>query len=139
MEALRCGQGHKVSEGVGYKCCLFSPKTVFIPQCQPATPNPIHPGWCSDAQSCLTLYDPMNCSLSGSSIHGILHARILEWAAVSFSMDTLYHFATSSVSVKFNTKYLKRCLPVPYSPHLYLSGKRERERHIFHAPLESQR
>ena len=69
MEALRCGQGHKVSEGVGYKCCLFSPKTVFIPQCQPATPNPIHPGWCSDAQSCLTPCDPMECSTPGLPVH----------------------------------------------------------------------
>ena len=30
-------------------------------------------------QSCLTLFDPMGCSPSGSSIHGILQARILEW------------------------------------------------------------
>ena len=30
-------------------------------------------------QSCLTLCDPMNCSLPGSSVHGILQARILEW------------------------------------------------------------
>ena len=31
------------------------------------------------AQSCLTLSDPMDCSLSGSSIHGIFQARVLEW------------------------------------------------------------
>ena len=37
------------------------------------------------AQSCLTLCDPMDCSPPGSSIHGILQARILEWAAISFS------------------------------------------------------
>ena len=36
-------------------------------------------------QSCLTLWDPMEWSLSGSSVHGILQARILEWAAISFS------------------------------------------------------
>ena len=36
-------------------------------------------------QSCLTLCDPMDCSLLGSSIHGILQARILEWVAISFS------------------------------------------------------
>ena len=35
-------------------------------------------------QSCPTLCDPMDCSLSGSSIHGILQAKILEWVAVSF-------------------------------------------------------
>ena len=37
------------------------------------------------AQSCSTCYNPMNCSLSGSSVHGILKARILEWVAISFS------------------------------------------------------
>ena len=37
------------------------------------------------AQSCPTLRDPVDCSLPGSSIHGILQARILEWAAISFS------------------------------------------------------
>ena len=37
------------------------------------------------AQSCLTLCDPMDCSLPGSSIHRIFQARILEWVAISFS------------------------------------------------------
>ena len=37
------------------------------------------------AQSCPTLCDLTNCSLSGSSIHGILQARILEWIVVPFS------------------------------------------------------
>ena len=36
-------------------------------------------------QSCLTLCDPMDHSLPGSSVHGILQARTLEWAAISFS------------------------------------------------------
>ena len=36
-------------------------------------------------QSYLTLWDPMNCSLSGSSVHGILQARILEWVDIPFS------------------------------------------------------
>ena len=39
----------------------------------------------SVAQSCLTLCDPMDCIPSGSSIYGILQARILEWVAISFS------------------------------------------------------
>ena len=39
------------------------------------------------AQSCLTLCDPMDCSLPNSSVHGILLARILEWVAISFSRD----------------------------------------------------
>ena len=36
-------------------------------------------------QSCPTLCDPIDCSLSGSSIHGIFQARMLEWIAISFS------------------------------------------------------
>ena len=36
-------------------------------------------------QSCLTLCDPMDCSLPDSSVHGIFQARILEWVAISFS------------------------------------------------------
>ena len=40
------------------------------------------------AQLCLTLCDPMDCSLPGSSVHGILQARILEWVAISFSRGT---------------------------------------------------
>ena len=40
---------------------------------------------CVYTQSCLTFCDPMNCSLTGSSVHGILQARILEWVAISFS------------------------------------------------------
>ena len=38
-------------------------------------------------QSCLTLWDPMNCSPPGSSVHGILQARILEWVAMPFSIN----------------------------------------------------
>ena len=36
-------------------------------------------------QSCLTLRDPMDCSLPGSSAHGIFQARVLEWGAIAFS------------------------------------------------------
>ena len=41
------------------------------------------------AQSCPTLNDPMDCSLPGSSIHGIFQARVLEWGAIAFSGVTL--------------------------------------------------
>ena len=40
------------------------------------------------AQSCLTLSDPMDCSLPGSSVHGIFQARALEWGAIAFSDST---------------------------------------------------
>ena len=44
------------------------------------------------AQSCPTLCDPMDCSLSGSSIHGIFQARVLEWLAALF-----YRYAWASL------------------------------------------
>ena len=37
------------------------------------------------AQLCLTLCDPMDCSLPGASVHGIFQAGVLEWLAISFS------------------------------------------------------
>ena len=37
------------------------------------------------AQSCPTLRDPMDCSLPGSSVHGVFQARVLEWGAIAFS------------------------------------------------------
>ena len=42
------------------------------------------------AQSRLTLRDPMDCSLPGSSVHGIFQARVLEWGAIAFSDEVLY-------------------------------------------------
>ena len=38
------------------------------------------------AQSCPTLSDPMDCSLPGSSVHGIFQARVLEWGAIPFAI-----------------------------------------------------
>ena len=40
-----------------------------------------------DAQLCPTLSDPIDCSLPGSSIHGIFQARVLEWGAIAFSLS----------------------------------------------------
>ena len=42
------------------------------------------------AQSCVTLCDPMDCSLPGFSVHGILQVRILEWVAISFSRGSFW-------------------------------------------------
>ena len=51
--------------------------------------------WSEAAQSCPTLCDPIDCSLPGSSLHGILQARVLEWVAISFSThDTITTFKT---------------------------------------------
>ena len=43
-------------------------------------------------QSCPTLCDPMDCSLPGSSAHGIFQARVLEWGATAFSSDPIIHY-----------------------------------------------
>ena len=49
-------------------------------------------------QSCLTLCDPMDCSLSGSSIHGIFQARVLEWVVISFSKGSSWPWDWTQVS-----------------------------------------
>ena len=41
------------------------------------------------AQSCLTLSDPMDCGLPGSTTHGIFQARVLEWGAIALSDDLI--------------------------------------------------
>ena len=56
------------------------PISQFIP---PLALPPLH----SVAHSCLTLCDPMDCSLLGPSVRGISQARILEWVATSYSRD----------------------------------------------------
>ena len=64
--------------------CLQSPSAVIL---EPSKiPFYMHVVLCAKLlQSCLTLYDPMDCSLPGSSVHGISQARILEWVAIFFS------------------------------------------------------
>ena len=42
-------------------------------------------------QVCPTLSDPMDCSLPGSSVHGVFQARVLEWGAIAFSRVNYYH------------------------------------------------
>ena len=74
-------------------------------------------GCCSVAKSCPILCIPMNCSLVGSSVHGIFQGRILEWVAISFSRGSsqprdqtcisctgrwvLYHWALGSWRILF--------------------------------------
>ena len=53
------------------------------------------------AQLCPTLSDPMDCSLPGSSAHGILQARVLEWVAIKSTLQKLCSF-TSIYSTKIN-------------------------------------
>ena len=58
-------------------------------------PSPIHESESEVAQSCSTLSDPMDCSLPGSSIHGIFQARVLEWGAIANTYATSTHFPCS--------------------------------------------
>ena len=51
-------------------------------------------------QLCLTLSDPMDCGLSGSSIHGIFQERVLEWVANAFSRDSYYRNSNQIVIPK---------------------------------------
>ena len=63
----------------------------------------------ASARSCLTLCDSMDCSLPGSSVHGIFQARILEWVANSFSRNlrgTVILFAATLKMGKLTLKYL---------------------------------
>ena len=57
------------------------------------------------AQSCPTLRDPMDCSLLGSSIHGIFQARVLEWVAIAFSV--LLPYDPAIIFLCTNPKELK--------------------------------
>ena len=71
------------------------------------------------AQSCLTLCDPMDCSLCGSSIHGIFQARVLEWVAIAFSRGSFQPRDQPLVSCKCFTIWavkeaLGNCVGSPY-------------------------
>ena len=87
---------------------------------------------CSVTQSCPTLCnDPMNCSPPGSSVHGILQARILEWVAISFSRGSsqtrrsnpcLLHWQTGLqfAVCKWEVQRGEVCLPfTPTIDHVY--------------------
>ena len=54
-------------------------------------PSSPHQSESEVAQSCPTLRDPMDCSLPGSSVHGIFQARVLEWVAIAFSKHICRH------------------------------------------------
>ena len=58
------------------------------------------------AQLCPTLWDPVDCSLPGSSIHGILQARILEWVAIPFSGVSSWHRDWTHISCILGRFYI---------------------------------
>ena len=84
------------------------------------------------AQSCPTLSDPMDCSLSDSSIHGIFQARVLEWVAIAFSSWLLLQaiwssFLSPGLLLPFNSIFslsvfqpISSCYPLLFFPHCFL-------------------
>ena len=56
------------------------------------------------AQLCLTLSDPMDCSLPGSSVHGIFQARVLEWGAIAFAHSLLVGIQNHKDSLEVSYK-----------------------------------
>ena len=78
------------------------------------------------AQSCPTLSDPMDCSLPGSSVHGICQARVLEWGASAFSEIKLWVTTNPTVRTLYGTtdwlkteKVRQGCLLSPCLFNLY--------------------
>ena len=69
---------YRLLQGIEYSSlCYIDRSSLFV--------YFIYSEWSEVAQSCPTLCDPMDCSPTDSSIHGIPQARILEWGAISFS------------------------------------------------------
>ena len=97
------------------------------------------------AQLCLTLCDLMDCSLPGSSVHGILQTKILEWVAISFSRGSSWPRNWTHVSHTagrfFTIWATRKALSIPYTIFIWLpnwlSGKeyacqcRRHKRHLF--------
>ena len=69
-------------------------------------------------QLCPTLCDPMDCSLPGSSVHGIFQARILEWVAISFSRSLL---KLMSIALVMPSNHLILCHPLLLPPSIFPS------------------
>ena len=84
------------------------------------------------AQSCPTLCDPVDCSSPGSSVHGILQARMLEWVAISFSRGSSQPRDRTQVSRiagrHFNfwatRDFIIMCKFLYVSAHVYISLKK---------------
>ena len=58
------------------------------------------------AQMCPTPSNPMDCSLLGSSVHGIFQARVLEWGAIAFSAVEYYSAVKGNTSESVLTRWM---------------------------------
>ena len=98
-----CHWGHRIKTGNACMLSRFSRVRLFVIPWTVAHQAPLSMGFSRQehwsglpfpspmhenevVQSCLTLREPMDCSLPGSSIHGIFQARVLEWGAIPFSV-----------------------------------------------------
>ena len=93
------------------------------------------------AQSCQTLSDPMDCSPTGSSVHGIFQARVLEWGAIAFSVYGVYLILKprlESTTTKSISRSYKSWLPLPSGPRL---GRESggRFRRVAGTPMDKER
>ena len=93
---------------------LSAPRTPYLSQDSPGRTELLN--YISEVvQSCPTLCDPMDCSLPGFSIHGIFQARVLEWVAISFSINYI-----SCFQIMFCFVFLKQTA-YPFQPQSALS------------------
>ena len=83
-EALGCGVCVCV-------CVCVHAQMCYILRTRDFHLDPFHAPCVLVAQSCLTLGDPKDCNPPGSSVHGILQARMLEWAAIPFTRGSSQH------------------------------------------------
>ena len=70
------------------------------------------------AQSCLTLNDTMDCSPPGSSAHGIFQARVLEWAAIAFSIY-IYTYVQIEVYIYINFENVRKLRDLSFNSETY--------------------
>ena len=80
-------------------------------------------GGCLVTKSCLTLCDPMDCSLPGSSVHGISQARILEFVAISYSrghsqLRNQTHVSHKSIALQADSLPPSHCIQVSHTQGL---------------------
>ena len=86
------------------------------------------------AQLCLTFCDPMDCSLPGSSVHGILQARIREWVAVPFSRGSSQprdQTHVSCIAGRFFTDWASREVPACMH-HIFIHSPVDGHSDCFH-------
>ena len=83
-------------------------------------------------QSCLTLSDPMDCSLPGSSLLGIFQARVLEWGSIAFPIQWVAAAAAKSLQ-----SCLTLCDPIDGSPPGFPSLGFSRQEHWSGLPFPS--